>query len=61
MKDLREVAGTNLSALEYFGNQLSLKDEITLFSQAYSDLKEKRKKRNKKHEDKGSAVYLIGV
>ena len=59
-KGLREVAGLNLSALEYFGNQLSSKDEISLFAQAYSDVQEKRKKRNKKHDHKES-VYLIGV
>ena len=54
------MAGLNLSALEYFGNQLSSKDEISLFTQAYSEVQEKRKKRNKRHDDKES-VYLIGV
>ena len=60
MKGLREIAGLNLSSLDYFNNLLSSKDEITLFTQAYSDGKEKRKKRNKKYEDKES-VYLIGI
>lgn len=60
MKGLREVAGLNLSALEYFENQLSSKDEISLFAQAYSDVKAKSKKRNKKYENKES-VYFIGL
>ena len=55
---LQELVGFNLAALRFLQDKISERHEVSLFAEAYSNVKDKKQKRKKRRETAASATVL---
>lgn len=55
---LKDLIGFNLAGLQFLRNQMDAKDEVSLFTDAFSKFKDKKRKKSKKIKQSAPVLSL---